>query len=63
MGARTAGAVTLVIAAGLGFIALGLVAADLYIVGLLILFLGVIGAAVVAGDQWLRYLGNRRPPG
>jgi hypothetical protein len=45
-------AVALVILLGLGVGALGLVAADLYVVGLLILFVGVIGAAVVAGD-WL----------
>jgi hypothetical protein len=45
-------AVALVILLGLGVGALGLVAADLYIVGLLILFVGIVGAAVAAGD-WL----------
>lgn len=44
-------AVALVILLGLGVGALGLVAADLYIAGLLIVFIGVIGAVVVAGDR------------
>ena len=57
--AGNVGAVVLVIVLGLGIGALGLVAADLYTVGLLILFLGGIGLAVAAGDRLLRYLGNR----
>ncbi|MBO0824254.1 MAG: hypothetical protein J2P27_10420 [Actinobacteria bacterium] len=56
MGARPAGAVALVILLGLGIGALGLVAADLYTVGVLVLFIGVIGAVVVAGDRLKRYL-------
>jgi hypothetical protein len=55
-------AVALVILLGLGVGALGLVAADLYVVGLLILFTGVIGAAVLAGDRLLARAGQRRPP-
>ena len=55
------GAVILVIMLGLGVGALGLVAADLFVVGLLILFAGLIGAAVVAADRVMRYA-QRRPP-
>jgi len=55
-------AVALVILLGLGVGALGLVAADLYVAGVLILFVGGIGLAVVAGDQLMRYARNRRPP-
>ena len=55
-------AVALVILLGLGVGALGLVAADLYVAGVLILFIGGIGLAVVAGDQLMRYAHNRRPP-
>jgi hypothetical protein len=55
-------AVALVILLGLGVGALGLVAADLYVVGVLILFIGGIGLAVVAGDRLMRYAHNRRPP-
>ncbi len=55
------GAVILVIGLGLGVGALGLVEADLFVVGLLILFAGVVGAAVIAGDRLIRY-GQRRPP-
>lgn len=54
--------VALVILLGLGVGALGLVAADLYVVGVLILFVGGIGLAVVAGDRLMRYAHNRRPP-
>ena len=53
------GAVFLVIVLGLGIGALGLVAADLYAVGVFVLFLGLIGLTVAAGDWLLRYLGNR----
>jgi len=55
-------AVVLVILLGLGVGAFGLVAADQYVVGLLILFVGGIGLAVVAGDRLMRYARNRRPP-
>jgi hypothetical protein len=55
-------AVTLAILLGLGVGALGLLAADLYVAGLLILFVGGIGAAVVVGDQLMQYARNRRPP-
>ncbi|MBO0807267.1 MAG: hypothetical protein J2P32_03060 [Actinobacteria bacterium] len=53
-------AVALVILLGLGIGALGLVAADLYTVGVLVLFIGVIGAAVVAGDRLLAPAGRPR---
>ena len=56
------GAVALVILLGLVIGVLGLVAADLYIIGLLILFLGGVGAVALAGDYLMRYLGNRPPP-
>jgi hypothetical protein len=55
-------AVALVILLGLGVGALGLVAADLYVAGVLILFVGGIGLAVVACDRLMRYARNRRPP-
>jgi hypothetical protein len=41
---------------------LGLVAADLYAVGVLILFLGGVGVAVLAGEYLIRYVSSRRPP-
>jgi hypothetical protein len=59
---RSAGAVALVIVLGLAVGALGLVAADLYTVGVLILFVGGVGAAVLVGDHLIRYVGSRRPP-
>jgi hypothetical protein len=62
MNSRNAGAVALVILLGLAVGTLGLVQADLYAVGVLILFLGGVGAAVLAGDYLIRYLGSRRPP-
>ena len=40
---------------------LGLVAADLYAVGVLILFLGGVGVAVLAGEYLIRYVSSRRP--
>jgi len=55
-------AVALVILLGLVIGVLGLVAADLYTVGVLILFVGGVGAAVLAGEYLIRYLGSRRPP-
>lgn len=53
-------AVTLVTLLGLVAGALGLVAADLYTVGVLIFFVGAVGAAVLAGDFLIRYLSSRR---
>ena len=62
MSSRNIGAVALVIALGLLVGTLGLVAADLYAVGVLILFLGGVGVAVLAGEYLIRYVSNRRPP-
>jgi hypothetical protein len=62
MGRRNAGAVALVILLGLVLGTLGLVAADLYTVGVLILFLGGVGAAVLAGGYLMDYLSDRGPP-
>ena len=59
---RNVGAVALVILLGLVVGTLGLVAADLYTVGVLILFVGGVGAAVLAGDYLIRYVSSRRPP-
>jgi len=56
MSGRNAGAVALVILLGLAVGALGMVAADLYAVGVLILFLGGVGAAVLAGDYLIRHV-------
>jgi hypothetical protein len=49
MSSSNVGAVALVIVIGLVLGVLGLVAADLYTVGVLILTVGGIGAAVLAG--------------
>ena len=62
MSSRNIGAVALVIALGLLVGTLGLVAADLYAVGVLILFLGGVGVAVLAGEYLIRYLSSRQPP-
>jgi hypothetical protein len=59
---RNAGAVALVVLLGLVVGTLGLVAADLYAVGVLILFLGGVGVAVLAGEYLSRYVSSRRPP-
>jgi type IV secretory pathway TrbD component len=59
---RNVGAVALVILLGLAVGTLGLVAADLYTVGVLILTVGGVGAAVLAGDYLIRYVSSRRPP-
>jgi hypothetical protein len=56
------GSVALVILLGLVVGTLGLVAADLYTVGVLILFVGGVGVAVLAGEYLIRYLSSRRPP-
>ena len=41
---------------------LGLVEDDLYTVGVLILFIGGVGLAVLAGEYLIRYFGSRQPP-
>ena len=56
MSSRNIGAVALVIAGGLVLGVLGLVAADLYTVGVLILTLGGVGAAALAGEYLIRFL-------
>jgi hypothetical protein len=61
MSRRSVGAVALVIVLGLVIGVLGLVQSDLYTVGVLILFIGGVGAAVLAGEYLIRYL-SRRPP-
>ena len=53
MSGRNVGAVALVIL-------LGLVEADLYAVGVLILFLGGVGAAVLMGEYLIRYFSAKR---
>jgi hypothetical protein len=62
MSSANIGAVALVIVAGLVLGVLGLVAADLYTVGVLLLTVGGIGAAVLAGEFLIRYLSSRQPP-
>ncbi|HEX3957012.1 MAG: hypothetical protein JWM19_5858 [Actinomycetia bacterium] len=62
MSSRSVGAVTLVILLGLLIGFLGLVAATLYTVGVLLLFLGGVGVAVLAGEYLIRYFSRRRPP-
>ena len=61
MSSRNVGAVALVILLGLVLGTLGLVVADLYAVGALILFLGAVGLAVLVGDYLIRYGSSRRP--
>ena len=62
MSGRNIGAVALVIMLGLVLGVLGLVAADLYTVGVLLLTVGGIGAAVLVGEFLIRYLSSRPPP-
>ena len=62
MSSRNVGAVALVTVLGLVLGVLGLVEADLYAVGVLILFLAGIGIAVLAGEFLIRYFSSRRPP-
>jgi hypothetical protein len=62
MRSRNVGAVGLVILLGLLIGFLGLVAPTLYTVGVLILFLGAVGAAVLVGEYLIRYVSGRRPP-
>jgi hypothetical protein len=62
MRSANAGAVALVILLGLIIGGLGVVAASLYTVGVLILFIGGVGAAVLMGEYLIRYFGRHRPP-
>ena len=62
MSGRSAGAVALVIVLGLVIGTLGVVEDDLYTVGVLILIIGAVGAAVLVGEFVIRYLSTRRPP-
>jgi hypothetical protein len=62
MRARNAGLVALVTLLGLVVFGLGALVSDLYTVGVLILIIGGVGAAVLAGEYAIRYLGARRPP-
>ena len=58
---RNAGSVALVIVLGLVIGTLGLVAADLYTVGVLILLIGGVGFIVLGGEILIRYFSGRRP--
>jgi hypothetical protein len=60
MSSRNVGTVALVILLGLVIGTLGLVEADLYAVGVLILFLGGVGAAVLIGEYLIRYFSAKR---
>jgi hypothetical protein len=60
MRSAKAGAVALVILLGLIIGGLGVVASSLYTVGVLILFMGGVGAAVLAGDYLIRYFSRLR---
>jgi hypothetical protein len=62
MSSRNAGAVALVIVLGLVIGVLGLLEDDLYTVGVLILFIGGVGLAILAGEFLIRYFGSRQPP-
>jgi hypothetical protein len=62
MSRRNAGLVALVILLGLLLGFLGLVEDDLYAVGVLILFLGGVGATVLIGEYLIRFISSRRPP-
>jgi len=62
MSRKNIGAVALVIVLGLVIGTLGLVAADLYTVGVLILFIGGVGAAILAGEYLIGYLSSRQRP-
>jgi hypothetical protein len=62
MSSKNIGSVALVILLGLVIGVLGTVEDDLYTVGVLILIVGGVGAAVLAGEYLIRYLSRRRPP-
>lgn len=59
MTVRNVGAVALVLLLGLIVSALGIVAADLYTVGVLILIVGGVGVVVLAGEYLMGRAGNR----
>jgi hypothetical protein len=59
---KNVGTVALVIVLGLVVGVLGLVENVLYTVGVLILFIGGIGIAVLAGEYFIRYFSSRQPP-
>jgi O-antigen/teichoic acid export membrane protein len=59
---KNVGTVALVILLGLVIGVLGLVVNDLYTVGVLLLFIGGVGVAVLAGEYFIRHLGSRQPP-
>jgi len=62
MSIKSVGTVAVVILLGLIIGTLGLVEADLYAVGVLILFLGGVGAAVLVGEYLIGRFSSRRPP-
>jgi hypothetical protein len=62
MSSRRVGALAVVILLGLLIGFLGLVLPVLYTVGVLLLFLGGCGFAVLIGDYLIRYFSSRRPP-
>jgi O-antigen/teichoic acid export membrane protein len=57
--ARNVGSVALVILLGLVIGVLGVVEDDLYTVGVLVLFIGAVGAAVLAGEFAIRWRRER----
>jgi cation transporter-like permease len=59
MSIRNIATVALVIVLGLVLGVLGLVAADLYTVGVLILTVGGVGGAVLVGEYLIRYFSSR----
>jgi hypothetical protein len=59
---KNVAAVALVILLGLVVGLLGLVEDVLYTVGVLILFIGGVGVAVLAGEYFIRYFSSRQPP-
>jgi hypothetical protein len=59
---KNVGTVALVILLGLVVGVLGLVDNVLYTVGVLILFIGGVGVAVLAGEYFIRYFSSRQPP-
>jgi hypothetical protein len=62
MNRRNVASVVLVILLGLVIGVLGIVNNNLYTVGVLIAFIGLVGAAVLAAEYLIRYLSSRRPP-
>jgi hypothetical protein len=61
MSRRNVASVALVMLLGLVFGALGIINDNLYTVGVLILFVGAVGAAVLAAEYLIRFLSSRRP--